>query len=71
MKLITLILLIYLILIRPSYAYMDPGSLTILLQVIISGIVGAIVYIKIFSKKIKNFIINLFFKFKKKRKKNN
>ena len=68
MKFITLILLIYLILMRPSYAYMDPGSLTILLQVIISGIVGAIVYIKLFSKKIKNFIINLFFKFKKKKK---
>ena len=68
MKFITLILLIYLILMRPSYAYMDPGSLTILLQVIISGIVGALVYIKIFSNKIKNFIINLFFKFKKKKK---
>ena len=68
MKFITLILLIYLILMRPSYAYMDPWSLTILLQVIISGIVGALVYIKIFSNKIKNFIINLFFKFKKKKK---
>ncbi len=71
MKFITLIFLIYLIFMRPSYAYMDPGSLTILLQVIISGIVGALVYIKIFSKKIKNFINKVFLKFRKKEKKNN
>ena len=60
MKFISLIFLFYLNLTSPVYAYMDPGSLTILLQVLISGIVGAFVYIKVFSKKIKNFLSNLY-----------
>ena len=66
-KLITLILLCYLNLIGPVYAYMDPGSFTILLQALISGIVGFFVYVKIFSKNIKNFVNKFFSKFKKKK----
>ncbi len=69
MKLIPLIILFLIILIRPVYAYMDPGSLTILLQVIISGIVGGIVYIKLFSNKIKNYFSKIFIKSKKQEKK--
>jgi len=48
---------------------MDPGSLTILLQVIISGIVGTIIYIKMFSNKIKEYLTKIFIKIKNKKKK--
>ena len=69
MKLITLIFLFLIAMVRPVYAYMDPGSLTILLQVIISGIVGTIIYIKMFSKKIKEYLTKIFIKIKNKKKK--
>jgi hypothetical protein len=40
----------------PAYAYLDPGTGSILLQVILGGIAGALVAGKLYWSKIKRFI---------------
>ena len=40
----------------PAYAYLDPGTGSILLQVILGGIAGAMVAGKLYWSKIKRFI---------------
>jgi hypothetical protein len=41
----------------PGYAYMDLGSVSALIQIIFSGIFGAIVAIKLYFRRIKEFFI--------------
>lgn len=38
-----------------AYAYLDPGTGSFLLQILIAGLVGAFFSIKIFWQRIKNF----------------
>lgn len=43
-----------------AFAYLDPGTLSYALQILISFLVGIYFFIKTFWQKIKNFFINLF-----------
>ena len=49
----------------PAYAYLDPGTGSYFLQIIIATVAGAMYAIKHFWYKIKLFYINLLSKFKK------
>ena len=51
-----LLVIICLFVASPAYAYLDPGTGSILLQVILGGIAGAIVAIKLFWYKIIRFL---------------
>ena len=44
-----------------AYGYIDPGTGSYILQMIIAIVVGALFGIKIFFNKIKSFFTNLFF----------
>jgi len=59
---VALILLVVFSLVFPStsYAYLDPGSGSFLLQMIIAGLIAASFAIKTFWRNIKNFFTNLF-----------
>ena len=65
---LTLFLFVTLILHPVSaYAYIDPMSVSIILQAIIAGIVGIMIYVKVYWLNLKNYFIKLFQKkFKKK-----
>ena len=52
--------------ISKSYAYIDPGTGSIILQAIIAFFAGLITYCSIYWAKLKNKIKNIFQKFKKK-----
>ena len=43
-----------------SYAYLDPGTRSIILQDIAAGIVGVITWSSFFIEKLKNFLKKLF-----------
>ena len=43
-----------------AYAYLDPGTGSYFLQLLIGGLLGALFSIKMFWKNIKNFLGNLF-----------
>lgn len=45
---------------RNAYAYLDPGTSTYLLQLLVAALLGAAVGIKIFWYKIKLFLKKLF-----------
>ena len=49
----------------PAYAYLDPGTGSYFLQIIVATLLGAMYAIKQFLYKIKLFCINIFSKFKK------
>ena len=49
----------------PAYAYLDPGTDSYFLQIIIATLLGSMYAIKQFWYKIKLFCINLLSKFKK------
>ena len=40
---------------QPAFAYLDPGTGSILLQGIIAGIAGAVIVLKLYWYRIKNF----------------
>ena len=66
MKKVTIITLAFIfVLCFPAYAYLDPGTGSYFLQIIIATVVGAMYAIKHFWYKIKLFYINLLSKFKK------
>ncbi len=52
--------------ISKAYAYLDPGTGSIILQAIIAFFAGLITYCSIYWAKLKNKIKNIFQKFKKK-----
>jgi len=64
-------ILVYLIFPRNAYAYLDPGTGSFVIQIIIAFALGAIFFIKIYFKKIKVFFSNLFSKKKSKDEKPN
>lgn len=55
-----LLLAFFLFSIRPAHAYLDPGSGSYILQLLIGGGVGALFAIKTFWGQIKSFFTSLF-----------
>jgi len=47
---------------QAAFAYLDPGTGSYILQILIAGILGASFAVKIFWGKIKTFLANLFSK---------
>ena len=47
---------------QKAYAYLDPGSMSFIIQIIIAIIIGGIFGIKLFWKNVKLFFNNLFYK---------
>jgi hypothetical protein len=45
---------------RPAYAYLDPGTGSYILQLILAGLLGAAFAVKLFWKNIKTFFKTLF-----------
>jgi hypothetical protein len=45
---------------RPAYAYLDPGTGSYILQLIMAGLLGAAFAVKLFWKDIRIFFKNLF-----------
>ena len=45
---------------RPAYAYLDPGTGSYILQMILAALLGAAFAVKLFWKNIKTFFKNLF-----------
>ena len=60
-----ILIIIYIVIFtpQPAYGYIDPGSIAVLLQVIIAGIVG---FLAVF----RNYIVSVFKKLFKKEKRN-
>jgi hypothetical protein len=56
------LLLCYMIFPQRAYAYLDPGTGSYIFQLIIAGLLGASLAIKIFWQNIKTFFSNLFSK---------
>ncbi len=54
---LTLILLAFA---RPAMAYIDPGSGSMILQVILAGLLGGLFAIKVFWQRVKAFFTALF-----------
>lgn len=54
--------LVYLVFPQKAYAYLDPGTGSLILQMIIAGLLGASFAIKVYWKKIKAFFANHFSK---------
>jgi len=44
----------------PAYAYLEPGSLTMILQFIIAAIAGIVSYVTFYYHKVKKFLLGLF-----------
>ena len=66
MKTVFISLLILLSLQSVSYAYLDPASGGIIIQLIIAGIAGFFAYIIFYYRKFKDFLKNIFRKKKEK-----
>ena len=62
MNLLIAIILMLLILPQSSYAYLDPGTGSYIIQIIIAGFLGGIFALKIFWKQIKVFFKKIFSK---------
>jgi hypothetical protein len=50
----------YLVLTREVYAYLDPGTGSYILQLVIAGILGVLFAVKMFWVKVKSFFVNIF-----------
>lgn len=55
----------YLALTREAYAYLDPGTGSYIIQLIIAALLGGLFALKIFWNKVKYFFVSLFSKKKK------
>lgn len=62
MKILLNIIFYYYLLITPSYAYLDPGSASVILQAILGGIAAAGATIALYWKKFKDFFLRIFIK---------
>jgi len=49
---------IWLVFSEDSYAYIDPGTGSFILQMLIAGVLGAIFYLKVYWQKVKLFVAN-------------
>ena len=50
---------------EPAYAYLDPGTGSMLLQGLLAGILGALYAIKLYWSRLKEFCLRLFHKGRK------
>jgi hypothetical protein len=57
---LTVLGLVYLVFIEEAYAYLDPGTGSYILQLIIAGLLGGLFALKMFWSKVKNFFVNVF-----------
>ena len=55
-----LILLVFHILASPAYGYIDPGTGSYVLQVVLAFLLGALFALKMFWRNVKAFFIRLF-----------
>ncbi len=58
--LIIFCLLYFLLFPHIIYAYIDPGTGSYIIQLVIAGFIGLSIGVKIFWKKIKAFFVNIF-----------
>ena len=56
MTIIISFLAVLLLFSRPAHAYMDPGTGSLLLQVLLGGVAGLLVYVRMSWKKIKTIL---------------
>jgi len=68
---ILLIILLLTVSTKPAHAYLDPGSGSYIIQLIIAGGVGALFTVKTFWSQIKNFFTSLFHRKKREKEKTN
>ncbi len=52
--------LFYLVFTEEVYAYLDPGTGSYILQLIIAGLLGGLFALKMLWSKVKNFFVNVF-----------
>ena len=57
--------------IREASAYIDPGTGSYIIQLMIAGLLGAAFTLKVYWKKVKAYFLNLFFNRTKKNKYDN
>ena len=62
LNIIVISFLFYLFCPQKAYAYLDPGSMSYILQIILAIIIGGVFGAKLFWKNIKSFFQNLFSK---------
>ena len=65
-KILLLIIIFKLVFVTRAYAYLDPGSGSIILQAILGFIAAGIASISFYWTKFKNFLVKIFKKNKKK-----
>jgi hypothetical protein len=59
-RIFVIMMVVSVFLARPAYAYIDAGSASMILQMILAGIVGAAMTIKMYWQKIRQFIREIF-----------
>lgn len=57
---LVVLVLFYFVSIKDAYAYLDPGSGSYVIQLIIAGLLGGLYALKVFWSKVKNFFVNVF-----------
>ena len=57
---ILLAVILYAFLMRPAYAYLDPGTGSFILQMLVAGILGAMFTIKMYWYRFKSWLAKLF-----------
>jgi hypothetical protein len=60
MTILVAIVLVCLVFLRPAYAYLDPGTGSYMLQLLIAALLGAAFAVKVFWKNIRIFFRDLF-----------
>lgn len=50
---------IFLLVIKPAYAYLDPGTGSMILQLLLGGVAGALMVGKLYFRKIRSFFAGL------------
>lgn len=58
--LVTLALLVLLIFARPAYGYIDPGTGSFVIQVLLGTALGCLLAVKMFWRQLKGFVKRLF-----------
>jgi membrane associated rhomboid family serine protease len=53
------IMILFFISSQSAYAYLDPGTGSYIFQLVLAGLIGGLFAVKLFWKKIKNFLGNL------------
>ena len=51
---------LFLLIAQPTYAYLDPGSGSFILQIVLGVVLGGLFTIKVYWQKVKTFFIKIF-----------